>query len=476
MPAPFENLNTRNPAARWLSVLITILVVLVLPRPATITENNWLLFAIFAATMVGLVVQPLPGGAMVFLGVCALAVSGVVPIASAFAGYGDPVVWLVLCAFFISTGMIRTGLGRRIALHFIRVLGRTSLGLAYALGSTELVLGSIIPSTGARSGGIIFPIGKSLAEAYDSYPGPTARRLGAFLMPLLYNTNVIVCAMFLTGQASNPLIASFARDAAGITLTYGKWIAAAIVPGLLSFALVPLLIYRICPPDIKHTPAAAERAAAELLQLGGMKRNERIMFAVFLLCLALWLTKAWHPIDYVAVALLGVAILMLTGVLTYKDLLEEDNAWDVFLWYGGIIQLARLLGETGVTKWFAGFTADRIAQWPWGAGLIVLALVYFYAHYGFASITAHATAMFVPFLTVCIALGAPPLLTVLVLTFFSNLSASLTHYGTTPAPIYYGAGYNTQREWWRVGFAVSVVNILIWGIAGAIWWKVIGWW
>ncbi len=45
------------------------------------------------------------------------------------------------------------------------------------------------------------------------------------------------------------------------------------------------------------------------------------------------------------------------------------------------------------------------------------------------SITAHVTAMFIPFLTVIIAAGAPPALAVLSLTFFSSLSAALTHYG-----------------------------------------------
>ena len=413
---------------------------------------------------------------MVFLGICAVALSGIVPVGTALAGYSDPVVWLVLAAFFISRGMIKTGLGRRIALHFIRILGRTSLGLAYALTSTEMVLATIIPSTGARSGGIIFPIGKSLAETYDSRPGPTARRLGAFLMPLLYNSNVVVCAMFLTGQASNALIASFARDAADINLTYTNWATGAIVPGLLSFALVPLLIYRMYPPEVKRTPAAAEHAIAELERMGSMSRAEKIMSGVFVMCLLLWLTKALHPIDYVTVALLGVAVLLVTKVLTWTDLLEEDRGWDVYFWYGGIVQLARMLSESGVTQWFARFTASFIEGWPWWTALIVLSLIYFYAHYGFASITAHATAMFVPFLTVCIALGAPPLLTVLVLAYLANLSASLTHYGTTPAPIYFGADYVSQREWWRIGFAVSVVNLLIWGTLGPIWWKLLGWW
>jgi DASS family divalent anion:Na+ symporter len=89
----------------------------------------------------------------------------------------------------------------------------------------------VIPSTGARSGGIIFPIAKSLAEAYESRPGPTARRLGAFLMTSVYQCNVIVCAMFLTGQASNPIIARFAKEVTGIDISYARWAIAAIVPG-----------------------------------------------------------------------------------------------------------------------------------------------------------------------------------------------------------------------------------------------------
>ena len=117
---------------------------------------------------------------MVLLGISALALSGALPIRDALGGYADPIVWLVLAAFFISRAMIKTGLGRRIAFQFIRAIGHHSLGLGYALVSTDFVLASIIPSTGARSGGVVFPIAKSLSEAYESRPGETANRLGAF--------------------------------------------------------------------------------------------------------------------------------------------------------------------------------------------------------------------------------------------------------------------------------------------------------
>jgi DASS family divalent anion:Na+ symporter len=461
---------------RWAIVLLVGLMVLLFPTPEGITTNSWRLLAIFVATITGSIVRPLPGGAIVLLGVSAIALTGVLPVRDALSGYADPIVWLVLAAFFMSRGMIKTGLGRRIAFLFIRAIGRHSLGLAYALVSTDMLLATIIPSTGARSGGIVFPVAKSLAEAYDSRPGPTAGRLGAFLMPLVYQCDVIICAMFLTGQASNVLIAKFAQEVTGIELTYSRWALAAVVPGVLSLIAVPLLIYRVFPPEVKHTQAAAELAALELERMGKMRWSEKTMLIVFALVAGLWMTTVFHGINYAVVALVGICVLLLSGVLTWEDAISERGAWDVFIWYGGLVRMAEALGETGITQRFAETSAGFTSGWKWWTALALLLLIYFYAHYGFASITAHATAMYIPFLTVILAAGAPPYLAVLSLAYFSNLDASLTHYGTTPAPIYFGAGYISQRRWWLLGLLASLVNIPIWVIFGFSWWKLLKLW
>jgi DASS family divalent anion:Na+ symporter len=494
-----QPLSLKSRLIRWAIVLVAGLAVLFIPIPAGITNQSWHLFAIFVATIVGSIVRPVPGGAMVLIGVSALAVTGTLPVASALAGYADPIVWLVLAAFFISRAMVKTGLGRRIALIFIRAIGHHSLGLAYALISTEVLLGTMIPSTGARAGGVLFPIAKSLSEAYESRPGPTARRLGAFLMVVLYQSGVIVCAMFLTGQASNVLIAKFAQQTTGIELTYTRWALAALVPGLISLAVVPQLLYRIFPPEIKHTPAAAAFARTELQRMGKLTRAEKLLLIVFVGVVCLWLVRGLGgaipfvarvvpftsfistlsylaSLDYSVPPLLGVCVLLISRVLDWADILSERGAWDVFIWYGGLVRMAESLGETGITKRFAETAASFTVGWKWGAALAVLLLVYFYAHYGFASITAHSTAMYTPFLVVIIAAGAPQYLAVLSLAYFSNLDASLTHFGTTSAPIYFGAGYVSQRKWWWLGLLASLVNIPIWVGFGFLWWKILKLW
>jgi DASS family divalent anion:Na+ symporter len=461
---------------RWAAVIGVGVVIAALPRPAGIPVSAWNLLAIFVATVAGLTLQPIPGGAMVLLGVSASVLLGTQPIAKALAGYGDPVVWLVLAAFFLSRGMIKTGLGTRIAFLLIRAIGRTSLGLGYSLALTEFTLAGFIPSNAARAGGIIFPIAKSLAEAYDSQPGPTARRLGSFLMLFLYQCCVVNCAIFLTGQAANALIASFAMKTAGIELSYGRWFAGAIVPGLISLAVVGLLVYRLSPPEVTHTPRAVGIAQAALEKMGPMSGPEKRMLLVFALVAGLWMTTALHGIHYAAIALLGTCALLLFGVIDWEDVKAERGAWDVFIWYGGLVQLAGALAETGLAGRFAQSVAGLAHGWPWWGALLVLLLVYFFAHYAFASITAHATAMYIPFLAVMLAARVPAGIAVLSLSYGSNLMAGLTHYGTTPGPIYFGSGYVKQETWWRIGLVASVASLTIWMTIGVAWWKVLGLW
>lgn len=462
---------------KWLVVAGSGCLIALLPRPEGVSANAWTLFAIFIATIVGSIVQPLTGSAIVLLGVTSTVLFGALKPAEALNGYSEPVVWLVLAAFFLSVGMVRTGLGRRVALLFVKMIGRKTIGLAYALIGTDLMLASVIPSNGARNGGVILPIARSICETFDSRADDgTSVRLGTFLMNLLYQCDVVICATFLTGQASNLIIADLAAKNSGIQLTYLGWLAAAAVPSLVSLVVVPQLIFWLTPPEIRETPEAAKFAAEELKKLGPMSGAEKLMLGVLVAVVLMWATKELHQIDTTVAALIGISVLLLGKALDWRDLMGEQAAWSVFIWYGGLVNMAAELGKTGLTGIFAKVVGGYTEGFLWAMSLLLLSLVYFYVHYLFASITAHVLAMFVPFLAVTITVGAPAGLAVLLLAYFSNLNAGLTHYGTTPAPMYFGTGYVRQHVWWRTGLAVSFVNILIWGTIGPLWWKLLGWW
>ena len=71
----------------------------------------------------------------------------------------------------------------------------------------------------------------------------------------VYQSICVTAAMFFTGQASNPLAAQMARAMFHYPVTWSLWFVAGIVPGLCSLLIVPLIVYRMDPPDIRKTPS-----------------------------------------------------------------------------------------------------------------------------------------------------------------------------------------------------------------------------
>ncbi len=456
-------------------VLLYLAIVYLIPKPTQIAPDGWRLFGLFTATVAGLILQPVPGGALVLTAVTLCPVLAGMKIEKALSGYSEANVWLVLAAFFISRSLLNTGLARRIALFFVRRFGGSSLGVCYSLALSDMVLATMIPSNGARSGGVTLPIVRSIAELYGSKPGETAGLLGSFLITAVYQSVCISSAMFFTGQASNPIAAQMATNM-GFTVTWSSWFLAGIVPGLCSLLAVPWIIQKMNPPEIRSTPEAAAFARRELAAMGPMNNNEWILTAVFVTVCGFWITAGWHKMDITVTALIGSMALLLTGVLTWEDVRSEKAAWEMFIWYGGLVMMGKALNEAKVSTVFANYVAGSFHSTGWVLLFVVALLIYFYAHYAFASITAHLLAMFPPFLAVLLAKGAPIGLTVFAFATFVNFSSGLTNYGTTPAPMFFAQDYVSLRRWWKVGLVASFVNIAIWGTIGFSWWKLIGIW
>ena len=303
----------------WVKLIFTILtgfIIWIIPAPSDVQIQAWHLFAIFVATIVGIILRPLPMGAIAMVGIVMTALTGTLSITEALSGFGNRVIWLIVSAFMLSRGFIKTGLGARIAYLFMSIFGKNSLGLAYGFVATDLVLAPAIPSNTGRSGGVIFPILRSTARAYDSEPEQrTSRKIGAFLMKTSFQAQIITCAMFMTAMAANPLCVELAQEL-GVPITWAGWALAASIPGLLSLLIVPLLIYKLYPPEIKHTSEATQLARQKLADMGRMKTNEWILLGTFILLLLLWIFGRLLNLHGTTAALAGLGILLISGVLT----------------------------------------------------------------------------------------------------------------------------------------------------------------
>jgi divalent anion:Na+ symporter, DASS family len=460
---------------RWFVPLLVAAAIWMLPHGG-FDARSWGLLCLFAATICALITRPVAAGALMIATIAVGALLRLFSIQDGLSGYGNVTVWLILAAFLFARGLVVTRLGERIAYGIVTRVGGSPLRLGYAIVLADLVMAPMTASNTARAGGILFPITLNVARVFGSEPGPTASRIGAFLLLALYHGDLVVSAMFLTACAPNPLVADFVRQGSTVRLSWTTWAVAASVPGAVALAAIPYLVYRLSPPVDLDTAAARTLASGRLADMGPLSGRERGMLIVFCLVLTLWIAGDWLAISPTTAALLGVAMLLLVRVLDWRDIIEEKSAWDVFVWFGGLMMLAGQLERAGFPKVFARALAAAVHGWPWIWALVLMLVVYLYAHYAFASLVAHVTAMFPAFFATAIALGAPPLVAAVAFGVLSNVNAAMTHYGTGPAPIVFGAGYVSQPAWWRIGFIVSLAHLAIWLPVGFLWWKVLGLW
>ena len=453
-----------------------------LPTPQGLSTTGWHLLTLFITTIVTVVVKPMPVGTIALVALTLTIVTKTLTPAAALKGFSDDVIWLVVLALFIAKGFSVTGLGNRLAYYFTKLLGKKTLGLSYGLVATDLIMAPAIVSVTGRIGGIIYPIIRGIADSYESMPfDKSARKIGAFLTVTSFQCSVVTCAMFMTAMAANPLIAGFVADRTDAypilkEFTWTMWALAAIVPGLISLIVIPWVIYKIYPPEIKETPMASQIASDKLKAMGRVSLNEWIMIGTIASLLVMWIFGKDLGIKPVTAALVGIGALLVSKVLDWKSLVKMDSVWDTFFWFAILLMMAANLGELGVSTWISQSIEHSVGGMDWRLAFPGILLFYFYSHYLFASSTAHVTSMYIPFLLVSITLGTPPLLAVLCLTFVSNLYGGLTHYSLTPAPLLFGAGYVNIKDWWKIGFIVSVINIIIWSTAGLFWWKFLGYW
>ncbi len=455
-------------------ILTGIVLARTLPAPLGVTTIQQHTLFLFLGTIVVILWNRFPILVIVLISLSVGMVLRVMTLEQALRGYSSSVTWIILMAFIFARTFVKTGLGRRIALVLIRHLGSSSLRLGYCFALSDLALAPVTPSNTARAGGIIYPIARSLVLEFDSRPGESARRIGAYVLFTLYQSNIVTSAMFLTAMAANGLSAKLALNSAGVILDWGTWFLAASVPGVCSLVLAPWVIYVAYPPEIRKTPEAAGFARRELEALGPMSQDEKILAVIFVLLGLTWASSAWHGTSTVAAAFSSICLLLLGGVLEKSDIIGESSAWETFLWFGGFLSIAGAVSDSGLIRQIVPGLAAGLGVWNPMLVLIVLTALYMYLHYLFASMTAQIVALYAGFLTLAVAAGVPPLLSALVLAFFSNLYACLTHYGDGAGPIIFGSGYIELKDWWRTGFLISLLHLVVWLGIGSLWWKLIG--
>lgn len=468
--------------------LAVVIALALMPVPAGMPPHAWRYFAVFAGVVAALVLEPLPGGAVgliavVLVGVASpwllfspdeLAKPGFRPdqaaLTWALAGFSNPIVWLIFSAFMFALGYDKTGLGRRLALSLVRKMGGHTLTLGYAVVLADLLLAPFTPSNTARSGGTIYPVIRNLPALYDSRPNEaSARRLGSYLMWVAIAGTCVTSSMFLTGLATNLLALELLRTTVGLTLAWTTWFVAFLPVGVILLGLVPLLTWWLYPPEVKVAPEVRAWAAAELVRMGRLSGREIVLAVLVLLALVLWVWGGGF-IQPTFVALVVIALMLLTRIVTWEDIVTHKSAWNTLAWFATLVVLAGGLNRVGFIKWFADAAAHSLVNVSPAAAAIGLILLFYFSHYLFASTTAHATAL-LPVILI-IGQGIPGLdlpRFALQLCLTLGLMGIISPYATGPGPIYYGSGYLPARDYWRLGAIFGIVFLAVYLAVGLPW-------
>jgi di/tricarboxylate transporter len=306
----------------------------------------------------------------------------------------------------------KAGLGKRIALLLVKLLGKSSLSLGYAATLTNTLLAPFMPSNTARSAGTVFPVFINLPPTFGSLPNdPSARRIVAYLLWTAFAASCVTSPLFMTGCAPNFLAVDFIHKIAHIELTYQGWFMAALPFAAPLLIALPLIGYLIYPPELKKSPEIPK----------------------------------------------------------WDDMACNHAAWTTIMLLATLVAMAEGLSKTGFIKWFAEFVAAHVSGYPPGVVLVILVTVYFCSHYFFSSLTAHTSAMTPIVLTVGLSIpGMVPEKLAMSLALTTGLMGVISPYATGAALPYYNCGYITSKEFWRNGTiygAIFLVALLVLGVA-----------
>ena len=251
------------------------------------------------------------------------------------------------------------------------------------------------------------------------------------------------------------------RQTAQIHLSVSSWFAGFWPVGVLLLATLPLVVYAIYPPEIRQSREIPAWAGRELAAMGPMSGRELLMALLVLAAIAGWIFGA-DAIDPTTVALVAVSLMLLLGLITWDDVVTDRAAWNVWALLATLVTLADGLHQVGFIAWVAAGASARLAGFAPTTVMIALVAMFFFIHYMFASVTAHTTAVLPVVLAAGVAVPGMPVRTfALLLCYTLGVMGVLTPYATGPAPVYFGSGYISRGDFWRLGLIFGLLFFVV---------------
>lgn len=222
----------------------------------------------------------------------------------------------------------------------------------------------------------------------------------------------------MTALSPNLLMVSFASSILKVQVDWMMWFKAAVLPGMIILLVIPWVVYKLYPPELKVIDNKA-LASRGLTELGPMSAREKLLTTLFILAIVGWATGTITKLDATTVAVCFLSAALIGGVVSWKSLVGSEGAWSILIWYGGIIGLSDGLAKAKFFDWMAKLLANSLDFSGYSTVLILGALLFFSLkiRYFFASMAAYVTTMIPVFFTIGLVAQVPAIPLIFLICF-----------------------------------------------------------
>jgi len=483
--------NAVHPAAtpshrlqRWMDflgipiALAVFCTLIAMPTPAGLSVQGQKALAIFMMALVLWVTQSIPTYATALIAMVLLVLTGTWDQGNVLGVFGQDVIWLMVCAFVLTSAMIKAGLARRIALAIVTSFGSKSKWALLSMIVVNAILAFLVPSTTARAG-LMLPIVLVLAEVYGAKPGSS--KFGTSLMIQELQSNNIFTSGILTATACNVMSVGFIKQLGGQNVYYTDWLLASFPIALITMLISWILGLIFLRPE-SDTPQGKGLHVLrdELRNMGKLSADEWKTAIIFLITVFLWVTDRWHEgwwgfqISTAMVAILSAALCFLPGigVLSWK---ETKIPWDLMIFSCGAYAAGLALESSGAAAWLLNsvFARTNIKNMSFFAAYSIVIIVAMFSHIIFTSKTVRTTIIIPGVIVLAKAMGYSPMAFALPAAFTMTWSITLPP-NCKPNLIFFGTGQFTVTQQLIYGLVICAIGCALMILAGPTWFSLVG--
>lgn len=448
-----------------IGVLVLISIV---PTPEGLSPKGQRALGILAFVAILWITETFPLGLTALLGAMLLPVLGVMPPADSFRGFGTTALFFLVGALSFGIAMQKTNLHKRIALKFIRKVGKTSSRLIFSICILGGVMSWLMPEHAVAA--LLFPILIGIVKT-----GSIRKRQNfaiALFLALTYGTSVGSMGTLL-GGARNVLAIGIMGNFSNVSISFVDWAIAGIPIATVLMIVTFVMLRVIYPWSDVDTERIRDELRDEVKELGPMGTGEKKAALIFGATFILWVTVG-TTIGLATVAVGGLAALVISRTITWTDI-EQNMPWGIIFLYGGAVTLSQALRATGSVDFLANGLLGFVGQNP----LLILAIFLVVVVYLSELMSnSAATAVILPIvlsITATAEFGLPPQLGGYLIAMGSAMAFMLP-IATPSAAMAYSSGYIEIRDLLKAGLVLNVFGIITLLTFGLGWWKLIGIW